>query len=87
MHRQSRAAFCLGGALTWGLAPQTQRQAERWGAELYTEDVEYIDLSQRPFTIRTGEREVSDEWGTASCSHGSSLQQGQTPMHTRGHLS
>lgn len=33
-------------------------QAERWGAELYTEDVEAIDLTQRPFTIRSGERTV-----------------------------
>jgi thioredoxin reductase (NADPH) len=33
-------------------------QAERWGAELYTEDVISVDLSQRPFTIRSEEREV-----------------------------
>ena len=33
-------------------------QAERWGAELYTEDVEFVDLSERPFTIRSTEREV-----------------------------
>jgi thioredoxin reductase (NADPH) len=31
-------------------------QAERWGAELYTEDVESIDLSSRPFKITSGER-------------------------------
>lgn len=36
-------------------------QAERWGAELYTEDVESIDLSQRPFTIRTSEQVVGAE--------------------------
>jgi thioredoxin reductase (NADPH) len=33
-------------------------QAERWGAELYTEDVESIDLQARPFTIVSGERTV-----------------------------
>ena len=27
-------------------------QAERWGAELLSEDVESVDLSQRPFVIR-----------------------------------
>ena len=32
-------------------------QAERWGAELYTEDVIEVDLSQRPFTVRSEERE------------------------------
>lgn len=31
-------------------------QAERWGAELYTEDVESIDLSVRPFTVTSGDR-------------------------------
>ena len=33
-------------------------QAERWGAEMYTEDVESIDLDTRPFTIKTAERQV-----------------------------
>ncbi len=33
-------------------------QAERWGAELYTEDVEEVDLSVRPFTVRSSDREV-----------------------------
>lgn len=33
-------------------------QAERWGAELYTEDVMSVDLSQRPFIIHSQEREV-----------------------------
>jgi thioredoxin reductase (NADPH) len=32
-------------------------QAERWGAELYTEDVIEVDLQQRPFTVRSTERE------------------------------
>jgi len=32
-------------------------QAERWGAELYTEDVIEVDLTQRPFTVRSEERE------------------------------
>lgn len=35
-----------------------RRQAERWGAELFQEDVEFIDVKGRPFTIRSSEREV-----------------------------
>lgn len=33
-------------------------QAERWGAELVTEDATSVDFSQRPFVIRSEEREV-----------------------------
>jgi len=33
-------------------------QALRWGAELVTEDVTAVDLSRRPFVIRSEEREV-----------------------------
>jgi len=33
-------------------------QAERWGTEMVTEDVIAVDLSQRPFVIRSEEREV-----------------------------
>ena len=33
-------------------------QAERWGAELVTEDVEEVDLQQRPFLVRTSDTEV-----------------------------
>lgn len=33
-------------------------QALRWGAELVTEDVTSVDLSQRPYVIRSDEREV-----------------------------
>jgi len=40
------------------LMDRMRAQAERWGAELCTEDVEHIDLSQRPFKIRSTEREV-----------------------------
>lgn len=40
------------------LMDNMKAQAERWGAELYTEDVISVDLSQRPFTIRSEEREV-----------------------------
>lgn len=32
-------------------------QAERWGSVLYTEDVQSVDLSQRPFTVKSSERE------------------------------
>ena len=34
-------------------------QAERWGAELLTEDVDEVDLSVRPFRVKTSETEVS----------------------------
>ncbi|XP_043723967.1 thioredoxin reductase NTRC isoform X2 [Telopea speciosissima] len=40
------------------LMDRIRRQAERWGAELYQEDVEYIDVKSNPFTIRSSEREV-----------------------------
>ncbi|KAH9321247.1 hypothetical protein KI387_015886 [Taxus chinensis] len=40
------------------LMDRMQRQAERWGAELFHEDVDYIDVRSRPFTIRSSEREV-----------------------------
>jgi len=40
------------------LMDRMRKQAERWGAEMYTEDVEHVDLSQRPFTIRSTDREV-----------------------------
>lgn len=33
-------------------------QAERWGSDLLTEDVEHVDLSKRPFTVRTSDTEV-----------------------------
>ena len=40
------------------LMDNMKAQAERWGAELYTEDVTSVDLSQRPFIVRSEEREV-----------------------------
>ncbi|WP_414526835.1 thioredoxin-disulfide reductase [Nodularia chucula] len=40
------------------LMDNMKAQAERWGAELYTEDVISVDLSQRPFVVRSSEREV-----------------------------
>lgn len=40
------------------LMDRMRRQAERWGAELFQEDVEHVDLKNRPFTIRSSEREV-----------------------------
>ena len=39
------------------LMDKMKAQAERWGAELYTEDVISVDLSQHPFTVRSEERE------------------------------
>lgn len=35
-----------------------RRQAERWGAELHQEDVEYVDVKNRPFTVQSSERKV-----------------------------
>lgn len=35
-----------------------RRQAERWGAELYQEDVEFIDVKNAPFTVHSSERKV-----------------------------
>lgn len=35
-----------------------RRQAERWGAELFQEDVEFLDVNNRPFTVQSGERKV-----------------------------
>ncbi len=40
------------------LMDRMKAQAARWGAELYTEDVTFVDLSQRPFVVRSAEREV-----------------------------
>jgi len=40
------------------LMDQMKEQALRWGAELVTEDVTFVDFSQRPFIIRSEEREV-----------------------------
>ncbi|ERN00277.1 hypothetical protein AMTRI_Chr01g108630 [Amborella trichopoda] len=40
------------------LMDRMRRQAERWGAELFQEDVEYLDCKSSPFTIRSSEREV-----------------------------
>lgn len=40
------------------LMEQMKAQAVRWGAELHTEDVTFVDFSQRPFIIRSEDREV-----------------------------
>jgi thioredoxin reductase (NADPH) len=39
------------GHLLSRLFSRMKKQSERWGAELYTEDVEFVDISQRPFTV------------------------------------
>jgi thioredoxin reductase (NADPH) len=39
------------------LMERMKAQAERWGTECYTEDVTFVDLSQRPFLVRSEERE------------------------------
>jgi thioredoxin reductase (NADPH) len=40
------------------LMERMKAQAERWGTECYTEDVIEVDLGQRPFTVRSGDREI-----------------------------
>ncbi|DBA96752.1 TPA: hypothetical protein ACH3X1_015592 [Trebouxia sp. C0004] len=40
------------------LMDKMRAQAERWGSELLTEDVEQVDLGNRPFTVRTSDTEV-----------------------------
>ncbi|KAK9154833.1 hypothetical protein Sjap_002313 [Stephania japonica] len=40
------------------LMDRMRRQAERWGAELFQEDVECIDVKRAPFTIKSSDREV-----------------------------
>lgn len=40
------------------LMDRMKAQAIRWGAELVTEDVTSVDFSQRPFLIRSDEREI-----------------------------
>ncbi|MEL6927503.1 MAG: thioredoxin-disulfide reductase [Cyanobacteria bacterium J06600_6] len=40
------------------LMQRMRSQAVRWGTECHTEDVVKVDLSQRPFTITSTEREV-----------------------------
>ncbi|KAH6818767.1 NADPH-dependent thioredoxin reductase C [Perilla frutescens var. frutescens] len=41
------------------LMDRMRRQAERWGAELHQEDVEFIDVKNRPFTVQSSERKVN----------------------------
>ncbi|KAG6537782.1 thioredoxin reductase NTRC-like [Zingiber officinale] len=40
------------------LMDRMRRQAERWGAELFQEDVEFLDVKSSPFTVRSSEHEV-----------------------------
>ena len=40
------------------LMQQMKAQAERWGTECYTEDVIEVDLSQKPYTVRSEDIEV-----------------------------
>ncbi|GBG59587.1 hypothetical protein CBR_g49847 [Chara braunii] len=40
------------------LMDRMRRQAQRWGAELFTEDVEFVDVRDRPFVIGNSERVV-----------------------------
>ncbi|XP_010554821.1 PREDICTED: NADPH-dependent thioredoxin reductase 3-like isoform X2 [Tarenaya hassleriana] len=40
------------------LMERMRKQAERWGAELYPEDVEVLDVKTAPFTVKSSERKV-----------------------------
>ncbi|KAL4587490.1 hypothetical protein LXL04_000361 [Taraxacum kok-saghyz] len=40
------------------LMDRMRRQAERWGAELHQEDVEFIDVNNSPFTVQSSDRKV-----------------------------
>ncbi|MCO5570052.1 hypothetical protein L7F22_023766 [Adiantum nelumboides] len=40
------------------LMDRMRKQAERWGAELRTEDVEFVDVMNRPFTVKSSDYEV-----------------------------
>lgn len=44
-----------------------RRQAERWGGELFQEDVEFIDVKNTPFTVRSTERKVMLPFGCRCC--------------------
>lgn len=48
-------AYIIAGAL---VKTRMRKQAERWGAELYQEDVEFVDVKRSPFVIRSSDREV-----------------------------
>ncbi len=41
-----------------GCTVEMLSQAERWGTQIVIEDVEHVDLSQRPFVVRGSETEV-----------------------------
>lgn len=41
------------------LMDRMRQQAERWGAELFQEDVEFLDVKKSPFTVRSSERKVN----------------------------
>lgn len=40
------------------LMDRMRGQAERWGAELFQEDVEFIDVKNNPFIVQSSERKV-----------------------------
>lgn len=40
------------------LMDRMRKQAERWGADLRTEDVEFVDVTNRPFIVRSSDCEV-----------------------------
>ncbi|KAK3125905.1 hypothetical protein QOZ80_7BG0611200 [Eleusine coracana subsp. coracana] len=40
------------------LMDRMRKQAERWGAELHQEDVEFVNVKTSPFVIRSSDREV-----------------------------
>lgn len=54
----SGKVFSVPHSLWYLISVPVHLQAERWGTILFTEDVELLDLKERPFTIRSSENEV-----------------------------
>lgn len=66
------------------LMSQFRRQAERFGAEIYTEDVQSVNLSQKPFHVSSGEREFLAE--TVIIATGATAQRLDIPGAREGEL-
>lgn len=45
-------------AISFGFLCRMRKQAERWGAELYPEDVESLSVKTAPFTVQSSDRKV-----------------------------